>query len=455
MIAVVLAGGSGTRLWPLSRYTYPKQFIKLEGKTLLLRTLERVCHVNPDLVVIVANKEYEFLIKEELEKIHCDNEVLFESSPKNTAPAMALAVNYLRKKGTPDDSVIFLFPSDHIISPVEKFAEDIRIAEALAKKGFIATFGIKPKHPETGFGYIEVGEMINNRAFRVKTFREKPDIKLAVEYLKSGKYLWNSGMFAFRIDTILEEMKNHSPDIYKVINNQEDVNFDNMPTISIDYAVMEKTNKAVVVESSFDWSDVGSWNGFYNVLDKKDANGNVISGNVVSLDSKNSLFISEGKLTVAIGLEECVVITTPDAVFVSPKSQAERVKEAVSTLKEQGRREIIEHRTVYRPWGSYTVLEEGERYKIKRITIKPGASLSLQMHYHRSEHWVVVKGTARVVLENREMVVHEDESFYVPKSKKHRLENPGKIPTEIIEVQTGEYLGEDDIVRFEDVYGRR
>ncbi len=454
MIAVVLAGGSGTRLWPLSRYTYPKQFIKIEGESFLSKTLKRVCFEGVKGLMIVSNKDYRFLIEEELRGIDCDGELLFEPVPKNTAIAITYAVCTLKERGTSDEEVVFVFPSDHIIKSLDAFREDVERAKELASKGFIVTFGIKPDYPETGYGYIEKGAQINEGAFKVSSFREKPSLEIAERYVDSGSFLWNSGIFGFRIDTFLSELKKHAPEIYECIGENWEFDFDCSPSISIDYALMEKTNRACVVEAGFDWSDVGSWRSFYQILDSRDENGNVTMGDVVGLDSRDSLLLSGGRLLVTIGVKDCVVVETQDAVLVADKDKSEKVKDVVAFLKEQNRSEAIEHRTTYRPWGSYTVLEEGERYKIKRITIKPGASLSYQMHYHRSEHWIVVKGTVRVVTDKGEFMVHEDESFYVAKTQKHRLENPGKIPAEVIEVQTGEYLGEDDIVRFNDKYGR-
>ncbi len=454
MISVVLAGGSGTRLWPLSRYAYPKQFIKLSTKSFLGMTLERVCYVKPEKIITVTNELYRFFVQEELEKIPCESQLIYEPEPKNTAPAIALGLHHLLKEGFDSNQVVAVFPSDHMVNPTDVFATDLQKAIALARKGYIVTFGVPPAYPETGYGYIEAGERIDENGFEVRAFREKPDRETAMKYVESGNYLWNSGMFIFQMKTMLNEFKQLQPEIYEAIVSDK-MDFESLPEISIDYAIMEKTGKAAVVRASFSWSDVGSWRSFYEIVPDRDEQDNVKIGDVVSIDSRNSLIISQGRLVVTIGLEDCVVVETPDAVLVTRKDQAEKVKDVVGILKEAGKKEAIEHRTTYRPWGSYTVLEEGDRYKIKRITIKPGASLSLQMHYHRSEHWVVVKGTARVVLDDKSTIIHEDESVYVPKSRKHRLENPGKIPVEIIEVQTGEYLGEDDIVRFKDIYGRQ
>ncbi len=453
MVAVVLAGGSGTRLWPLSRYAYPKQFIKVGGESFLLKTLKRVCASSFDELLVVSNKAYRFFLEDELSKVKCGGELVFEPSPKNTAPAITLAVVSLKKAGHDDDTVVFVFPSDHVIGPNEAFKRDVEKAYELALKGCIVTFGIKPSYPETGYGYIEKGESVAEGSFKVKSFREKPSFDVALKYVESGNFLWNGGIFTFKIGVFLEQLKTHAPEIYGCIN-EDGFDFESAPSVSIDYALMEKTEKACVVEATFNWSDVGSWRSFYQILGDRDENGNVIIGDVVSVDSHDSLVYSTDRLIVTIGLKECVVVETPDAILVADKNSSERVKDVVAMLRQKNRPEAIEHRTSYRPWGSYTVLEEGERYKIKRITIKPRASLSYQMHYHRSEHWIVVKGTVRVVTDRGEWMIHEDESFYVAKTQKHRLENPGRIPAEVIEVQTGEYLGEDDIVRFEDIYGR-
>ena len=472
MKSVILAGGSGTRLFPLSRKYFPKQFLNIsDNKSLFQKTIERNLEVTGDIqdILIITNKDYKFHVINQIKDIlgkDIDTNILLEPIGRNTAPAIALAVRYLQDKlGVDENEVVFVSPSDHIVSPTEKFVEYVKKAEDLAKNGFIVTFGVNPTKPETGYGYIEAdtSNKINN-AYKVKQFHEKPDLETAQKYILSGNYYWNSGMFAFSIRTILDELKRFSPEIYELIDEKtyEEVldNFENMPDISIDYAIMEKTDKAVVLPLELLWSDVGSWDSIYDVMNK-DENKNVKTGKVIDIDTKNSLIIGDERLIATIGVNDLIIVETPDVVMIAKKGEGQKVKELVNRLKDDEElKHLTEfHTTVYRPWGSYTELEKGERYRIKRITVQPGQALSLQMHYHRSEHWVVIKGTAKVILENengelKEYFVHENESIYVPKTTKHRLINPGKVPLEIIEVQVGEYVEEDDIVRFDDVYDR-
>ncbi|MGC9120041.1 MAG: mannose-1-phosphate guanylyltransferase/mannose-6-phosphate isomerase, partial [Sulfurihydrogenibium sp.] len=469
MKAVILAGGSGTRLFPLSRKNFPKQFLSLDSsKSLFQKTVERCLKAvgNINDIIIITNNEYQFHVKNQLEDIGIKDfkNIILEPIGRNTAPAVALAVRYaLDKLNVTENETLFISPSDHLISPEDRFVDYVKKADYFAKKGFIVTFGVNPTKPETGYGYIEA-DMPIEEAYKVKQFHEKPDLKTAQKYIMAGNYYWNSGMFTFSIKTILEEFKKHSPDIFNQINEKtfEEVviSFTDMPDISIDYAVMEKTDKAVVLPLNIVWSDVGSWDSVYEVLDK-DENENVKVGNVIDIDTKKSLIFGNERLIATVGVEDLMVIETPDVIVIAKKGEGQKIKDLVSVLKSNpNTKELTEfHKTVYRPWGSYTELEKGERYRIKRITVKPGEMLSLQLHYHRSEHWVVVKGTAKVILEDsegnrKEIFVHENESVFVPKTTKHRLVNPGKIPLEIIEVQVGEYVEEDDIVRFEDVYKR-
>ncbi len=472
MKSVILAGGSGTRLFPLSRKYFPKQFLNIsDDKSLFQKTIERNLEVTGDIqnILVITNKDYKFHVINQIRDIlgeDINTNILLEPIGRNTAPAIALAVKYLQDKLEVDENeVVFVSPSDHIVSPTEKFVEYVKKAEDLAKNGSIVTFGINPTKPETGYGYIEadLSAQIND-AYKVKQFHEKPDLETAQKYILSGNYYWNSGMFAFSIRTILDELKRFSPEIYELIDEKtyEEVldNFENMPDISIDYAVMEKTDKAVVLPLELLWSDVGSWDSIYDVMNK-DENKNVKTGKVIDIDTKNSLIIGDERLIATIGVNDLIIVETPDVVMIAKKGEGQKVKELVNRLKDDEElKHLTEfHTTVYRPWGSYTELEKGERYRIKRITVQPGQALSLQMHYHRSEHWVVIKGTAKVILENengelKEYFVHENESIYVPKTTKHRLINPGKVPLEIIEVQVGEYVEEDDIVRFDDVYDR-
>ena len=475
MKAVILAGGSGTRLFPLSRKKYPKQFLKIgDKKSLFQKTIERsLLAVNLEDLIIITNKDYQFHIKNQLSELFNDltNQpfnIILEPTGRNTAPAIALAAKFaLEKLKASEDEVLFISPSDHIISPIEKFAEYMRKAEKIAKEGYIVTFGIRPTKPETGYGYIESANINIDDSisvYKVRQFHEKPDLETAKEYLAKGNYYWNSGMFAFSIKTIFEELKKHAPEIYEKVENRtfNEVleSFESMPDISIDYAVMEKTEKAVVLPLEITWSDVGSWDAFYEVMEK-DENRNVKVGNVVDIDTKDSLILSNKRVVSTIGIEDLMIVETDDVLLIAKKGEGQKVREVVKKLKENKDFKYLTefHTKVYRPWGSYTELEKGDRYRIKRITVKPGEALSLQLHYHRSEHWVVVKGTAKVILEDdsgnlKEIFVHENESIFVPKTRKHRLINPGKIPLELIEVQVGEYVEEDDIVRFEDRYFR-
>lgn len=465
MKAVILVGGSGTRLWPFSREKLPKQFLRLVGdESLFQATIKRLLqNLSPEDLILSSNREHIFLLRDQLKELHLDPEsfnFVLEPISRNTAPAIALAVRFAEENlGISEDEVIFVAPSDHLIEPEETFGEYLEKAEALAREGYIVTFGIKPYRPETGYGYIEAGENLPRLGFRVKRFVEKPDLDQARTYIASGNFFWNSGMFAFTPATFWSEFKTHAPEIYNAVYGQivESVleRFDKLPDISIDYAVMEKTDRAAVLPLELRWSDVGSWEAVYEV-NPKEENENVILGKALLIDTKNSLVVGNERLVSVVGLSDVMVVETGDAVLVARKGEGQKVREIVERLKADDMVATLTrvHLTEHRPWGSFTELERGERYRIKRITVLPGESLSLQMHHHRSEHWIVVKGTAKVTIGDRVTYVHENESIYVPKTTPHRLENPGKIPLEIIEVQVGEYVEEDDIVRFEDSYGR-
>ncbi|MEW6214293.1 MAG: mannose-1-phosphate guanylyltransferase/mannose-6-phosphate isomerase [Nitrospirota bacterium] len=472
MKAIILAGGSGTRLWPLSRKNYPKQFLKLNNdRSLLQQTAERLLKViSPDDIVIMTNDDYKFHVRSDLNSLSITDQqslithIILEPASKNTAPAIALGVKYcIEKLDCSSDEVIFILPSDHIIKPVEKFWEYIRQAEEIAKEGHVVTFGIKPTRPETEYGYIKVGsEKLELRSegydcYKVEKFTEKPDIKTAKQYMNEGNYYWNSGMFAFRIGLIIEEFRRHAPEIGSMLDmsfNELVSKFTEMPNISIDYAILEKSDRVVTLPMEIFWNDIGSWDSLFDLLNK-DENGNVKGGDVITIDTKDTMIIGDKRLIATIGLEDCLVVETADAILILKRGHSQKVKDFIKKLKIGNRKEALEHVTTFRPWGSYTVLEEGDRYKIKRIVVNPGERLSIQKHYHRSEHWVVVRGTARVTIGDKEIFIHENESAYVPKSTLHRLENPGKVPLEIIEVQNGEYVGEDDIVRIDDIYGRQ
>ena len=484
MKAIILAGGSGTRLWPLSRKNYPKQFLKLNGdSSLLQQTVERLLiGLSRDDIIVMTNDGYKFFVLSDLKPYSVGMEnILLEPVGRNTAPAIALGIKFcMERLGCDYDEVVFISPSDHLIKPVERFAEYITLSEKIAAEGYIVTFGIKPTRPETGYGYIEVRNrksevgsrrsevrsqesnvqgpesIVHGSYYHVEKFVEKPDKKKAEEYLEKGTYYWNSGMFAFQIGTIIDEFKRHAPEISEMLEMPFDKmleDFHTMPEISVDYAIMEKSDRVVTMPLDIYWNDIGSWDSIYEVLEK-DNDGNITKGDVLPVGTKDTLIIGDKRLITTIGLEDCLVVETDDAILIAKKGETQRVKDVVEELKKRSRKEVSEHVTTYRPWGSYTILETGPRYKIKRIVVNPGEKLSLQKHYHRSEHWVVVRGTARVTIGDGEIYIHENESVYVPKSTLHRLENPGKIPVEIIEVQNGEYVEEDDIVRFDDHYGR-
>ncbi len=461
---VILAGGTGSRLWPLSRELYPKQLISLIGDLSLLQTtLQRVAVLDDVAApIIVVGEDHRFMTKNQIEDLAMFREftILLESEGKNTAPAICGAASYVVQQGRGED-VLLVLPADHLITKVEAFVQAVSEAVELARQGNIVTFGIVPDRPETGYGYMARG-----KGSRIEKFVEKPDVETARGYLASGNYLWNSGMFAFTAEKVIAELKQHAPAIVAcmdkaVLQGKPDGRFfrfdsesmHSSPSDSIDYALMEKTSAAAVVEADLGWSDIGSWSALWDVADK-DSHGNVVRGDVLLEDVHNSLVRSEHTLVAAVGLSDTMVVETADAVLVAPMSRAQDVKQIVARLKKEKRGEYHVHRTVYRPWGSYTTLEMQNRFQIKRITVAPGARLSLQMHHHRHEHWVVVSGTARIQNGEQSILLKEDEATYIPCGTIHRLENPGVIPLELIEVQIGSYLGEDDIVRFDDEYGR-
>ncbi len=467
MKALILAGGRGTRFWPLSRELYPKQLLRLgDGKeTLLQQTVTRLSPVvKPGDISVITNNRLKVDVKSQLSEVSGgQTEIILEPAPRNTAPAVGLGAVYMEHARP--GSVMAVLPSDHLIREKDKFHAALKKAEKLAKEGYLVVFGIKPDRPETGYGYIKTGAPITAGAFKVEQFVEKPDLKTAGEYAQSSRYLWNSGMFVWKAESILDEIKLHMPPLYKSLKKiwgaigtgkEQAVlagEFGKITPLSIDYGVMERSRKAVVVPVDFTWSDLGSWRAIEEIF-QKDKGGNVVIGNVVNIGCRDTTFYAEERLIAGIGLEGVVVVDTPDATLVCRKEEAQKVKDVVSLLKEKGAEEYIIHKTVRRPWGSYTVMQTGPMYKIKRIEVNPGAKLSHQLHHHRSEHWIVVAGTALVTNGERRYNVHVNESTFIPMSTKHRLENPGKVSLQIIEVQNGEYLEEDDIVRFDDDYGR-
>jgi mannose-1-phosphate guanylyltransferase/mannose-6-phosphate isomerase len=452
--AVILAGGKGTRLWPLSRERFSKQFIKLiSDKSLLELTYERILDlVQPQDIITITNKEYFYFVKNITDKFSKDmsKNIILEPIGRNTAPAIALACNYILERLNADtDEEVFVFPSDHLIEPKEKFIEYMKNGLSAVRDGYIVTFGIKPTKPETGYGYIKAGENLGKYT-KVERFVEKPSLETAEKYLKEGLYYWNSGIFAFKISTILEEFKKHAPEIYIYLSKsyKEIIeNFNSMPNISIDYAIMEKTDKVALVPMELIWSDLGSWDSFYEVREK-DEYGNVVLGDVYTLDTKNSLIFSNKRLVSVIGIEDAIIIETDDAILISKRGKGQEVKKLLERLEEEKRNEIIFHTEVYRPWGMYKILEKNKDYIIRKLTINKGASLTYHLHRNRSEHWTVIKGNAEVIIDDRKYFVYEGESIFVQKGKKHQLINAGDTPLEIIEIQSGDILADEDIEIF-------
>ncbi len=466
IVPVILAGGSGSRLWPLSRESYAKQFLKLGAEqTLLQESLLISSRIASETPIIVTNESQRFLVESQARALGMRGcQILIEPCRRNTAPAIALAA--FTAKARDPKSILLILPSDHKFADEQQLRSSLTDSFKLAAKGYIVTLGIHPRHPETGYGYIHKGDQLEEKAFCIQSFKEKPNLELAEKYLQSGDYYWNSGVFIVMADTYLKELQQHAPDVFDTAlaaynkcdtdlsftRYPEDL-FAQAPDLSIDYAIMEKTSKGAMVSFSDDWSDIGSWQSLWAYSDK-DSEGNVTFGDVISEESKNNLAFSQSRLVALLGVENTIVIETKDAVLVADMSKSQSVKKLVALLEKQNRLEGKAHREEYRPWGKYDSIDHGERYQVKRITVNPGAKLSVQMHYHRSEHWVVVKGTAKVTCADKTFLLSENESTYIPVGEVHALENPGMVPLELIEVQSGSYLGEDDIVRFEDRYGR-
>ncbi|MBL1321883.1 MAG: mannose-1-phosphate guanylyltransferase/mannose-6-phosphate isomerase [Methylophaga sp.] len=465
MIPVIMSGGSGTRLWPLSRKNKPKQFLNLFGTSSLFQnTLTRLEGVpSLDAPIIVCNNEHRFMVAEQLHEINSNNAtIILEPCARNTAPAIVVAALQAQSNGK--DPLLLVLAADHVIHEQAAFHQAIVKAKTAAEQGKLVTFGIIPTSAHTGFGYIEAQE--KNMISKVKGFVEKPDSETAKRYVDSGNYYWNSGMFMFKASTIIEELERLAPDILlscqqALTQSKTDLDFirldkkefETCPSDSLDYAVMEKTDKAVVIPLNAGWSDVGSWSSLWE-NHNKDQDNNVSIGDVTLENVTNSYIHSEHRLVSVLGLDNIIIVETPDVVMVASKDQAENIKIVVEQLQKQNRDEATMHRKGYRPWGYYDAIDSGERFQVKRISVNPGASLSLQLHHHRAEHWVVVKGIAEVTCGDKVTLLSENESTFIPVGVKHRLHNPGRVPVEIIEIQSGEYLGEDDIVRFDDVYNR-
>ncbi|MET3067265.1 mannose-1-phosphate guanyltransferase [Atlantibacter hermannii] len=471
---VIMAGGTGSRLWPLSRVLYPKQFLCLKGDLTMLQAtvsrLDRVACKNP---VVICNEEHRFIVAEQLRDMgKLAENIILEPAGRNTAPAVALAAIAALRSSPNDDPLMLILAADHVIQDESAFHNAVEAAIPLALNGKLVTFGIVPDAPETGYGYIRRGEVchaetsVDSVAFKVEQFVEKPDADTAQAYLSSGEYYWNSGMFLFRAGRYLEELEKYRPDILAACQTameavDPDLDFLRVdeeaflacPEDSIDYAVMEHTADGVVVPMNAGWSDVGSWSSLWEIS-QRTAEGNVHYGDVISHHTENSYVYAESGLVTTVGVKDLVVVQTKDAVLIADRNQVQDVKKVVEQIKADGRHEHHVHREVYRPWGKYESIDEGERYQVKRIRVKPGEGFSLRMHHHRAEHWIVVAGTAQVTMNDEVRLLVENESIYIPFGTPHRLENPGKIPLDLIEVRSGAYLKEDDIVRLEDRYGR-
>jgi len=468
LIPLILSGGSGTRLWPVSRKNLPKQFLSLTGEgSLFQQTIARAALL-PEAAapIVVASEDHRFMAAEQLLEAGVTGAtIMLEPLARNTAPAIALGA--LKALEQDDDALLLVLPADHLIGDTGAFTDAVGRARPLAEEGWLVTFGIRPDRPETGFGYIRRADAVSDGAYHVEQFVEKPDVAKAKSYLANGSYDWNSGMFLFKAARYLEELAEHAPDMLQSVRAAYDKALADLDFVrldstlfaqvtddSIDYAVMEKTRRAVVVPVKCDWSDIGSWDALW-MSGKRDEQGNLCEGDTIAVNTKNSLLRSHDRHLIAtVGVDDLIVVTTPDATLVAHRGAAQDIKQVVDLLKKSNRSEHLFHRVVHRPWGSYDSLEARDRFQVKRIVVKPGASLSLQKHHHRAEHWIVVSGTAEVTCDDKVFLLGENQSTYIPLGSVHRLRNPGMVPVELIEVQSGSYLGEDDIVRLDDVYGR-
>ncbi|KEY57825.1 mannose-1-phosphate guanylyltransferase/mannose-6-phosphate isomerase [Serratia sp. DD3] len=470
IIPVVMAGGTGSRLWPLSRESFPKQFLSIDdsGFSLLQQTLRRLsglAGVEIAAPLVICNENHRFLVAEQLREIgQLATNIILEPVGRNTAPAVALAAHLAAEQDP--DSILLVLAADHLVKKVENFHSAIETALPFAKRNHLVTFGIIPEHPETGYGYIKRGNLLSDACFKVDCFVEKPGLEKAREYLASGEYSWNSGMFMFKAAKFLQELKAFSPKIFintreSIADSKRDMNFirvekaafEHCPSDSIDYAVMEKTSDAVVIPIDAGWSDVGSWSSLWDVSEK-DSLGNVNSGEIIAINSHNNYISSDSALVATIGLDNMVVINTNDALLIASKGQVQHVKKVVDELKRRNLHHYRQHSSSYRPWGKICEVDSGEHYQVKKIIVHPGEGLSLQRHFHRAEHWIVVSGTAKVNLDDKEFLLSENQSTFIPAGCVHTLENPGCIDLEMIEVRSGFYLEEDDIERLHDRYGR-
>lgn len=462
MYGIILAGGSGSRLWPLSRELYPKQLLNIQNtESLLQSTFERLKECMPATNIIsMTGVKHISNVKYQLSSLTKNPIVLSEPTSKNTAPAIAIGTKFITETYK-EDPVILVVPSDHQIKDINSFAEAVKAGEKLAEKGLIVTFGIKPTYPEAGYGYINVTKTSQYDGYKVNKFIEKPSIEFAEKYISDGNYYWNSGIFMFKSSTLLKEVKNCAPEIYSLLNNFDFsasseipfTEFDKMPNISFDYAIMEKSQNLALVELKSDWNDLGSWKSIYDVS-KKDENGNVKIGHVIDEGSKNSFVYSSSKLVATVGLEDVVLVETEDAILACKADKTQDVKKVFDTLKQQNDGTHLVHKTVYRPWGYYTVLGEGKGFLTKMIHVNPGQKLSVQSHNHRSEHWVVLEGTAKVVLDGEDHILTPGHSVDIAVKAIHSLQNPYEEDLKIVEVQKGDILIEEDIIRYEDMYGR-
>ncbi|MCG7489668.1 mannose-1-phosphate guanylyltransferase/mannose-6-phosphate isomerase [Vibrio sp. Of14-4] len=466
VLPVIMAGGSGTRLWPLSRDSHPKQFISLASdKSMLQDTLLRIQGIDHQPPVIICNEEHRFLVSEQLRRIDINHSgILLEPIGRNTAPAIALAAKFALSGG--EDTLMLVLAADHLIKDTESFHQSVQAAIPYAQRGDMVTFGIKASTPETGYGYIKAGDMVTaddeSRGFVVDDFIEKPNLKTAKQYLADGRYFWNSGMFLFKASTYLEELAKFRLDIFNACESSYESHFKDLdfirmsselfsqiPDESIDFAVMEKTEKAIVVPMDANWSDVGSWSALWEAS-HKDEGDNAIRGDVLTEKTSNSYIYSQHKLVATVGVENLIIVETKDAVLVADKDKVQDVKSIVNQLKQQNRAECQQHQEVYRPWGSHETVSQGERYHVKQVLVKPKQKTALQMHHHRAEHWVVLSGTAKVTKGNETFLLTENQSTYIPVGTPHSVENPGQVPLEIIEVRSGSYLEEDDVIRFDE-----